>query len=128
MSKTLKVIKYIAINIALALGVYGAFVMKVNGIENIMLFVVWVQFFVSFFLFSAQMREEVFKNKLLIPEWISGPIDLTFTLAFVWFGHIFTAIAYMLGRAFYAFALNEYKKSKSNKVKIPPLYSAPNRN
>jgi hypothetical protein len=70
----------------------------VEGALNISLFIAWAISLLSLVFLSEEFQKKVFEEqpKSAVPAWFDTCFDLVIIGMFVWYGAIFTAIAYSI--------------------------------
>ena len=92
----MKTIKWLLFAAGQAALFYLAFIEGINGALNIVLFLVWGLFLLSFFVFNDEFVNTSQGRTPSVPRWLDVTTDLIFVGVLVWFGHVFTAMAYMI--------------------------------
>jgi len=107
----------------LANGVFGACIYLglyhgIDGARNVALFWAWFGFVISIAAMQDavidSLRQKINNNEWLMPRHIDVIFDLACVCAFVWYGHLFTGIAYLIHIFCLAHAWDEAKKPAEN--------------
>ena len=92
----MKLFRWFLINSLFAACLYWGFYVGVDGAKNVSIFYVWVAFALSLLSFSDEFVNHLKKKKPQVPRWLDYSFDLSVVFFLVWFGFIFSGIAYFI--------------------------------
>lgn len=95
MTRTGRLLRYLAVNAVLAVTLYFATFRQVEGAQNLLTFAAVVVFLIACTSTSDEARATVRELGLPVPGWVDVLYDLVFTCVLVWFGHWFLGILWI---------------------------------
>jgi hypothetical protein len=104
MRSTLRTLKWIGFNSIIALSIIIGFHYENEGFKNMAIFIAWFCFIVSFVCITDGFIKHLSGEKRPIYAALDTYIDLVFVAAFIYFGCVITAIAYLIHTIFISYA------------------------
>lgn len=85
------------VNAGLAVMLYVGYFRGIEGAQNVVLFVVWLNFALCLALVPAKEVQQSIREKgRTVPAWVSVPYDVVMVAGMVWVGLWGTAVAFTL--------------------------------
>ena len=91
-------------------GVYFGVVKGVVGVERIVVVFVFLIAITAPFMFTKISQAQIKNLGRSIPKFIDIPYDIIIICVFLWFGWLYTGIAYLIHTIFYHTAIDEALK------------------
>lgn len=104
------------VNITLIVSTTGGFILDIDGLRNISLALIWLNFIVSLSLLDEDNRKIYINKKLPIPVWFHTPIKAYVLTVLVFYGYFITAFA----NFFYILIVGMINNKSDGSEKVQP--------
>lgn len=114
----MNIFRWFLFNGLFATGMYYAFYVGVEGALNVVIFYAWFGFVISLCALHEScvnaFREKLKSPAWLMPRHIDVIFDFSIVCVFVWYGHLFTGVAYLIHIFFIAAAWEKAKEPQED--------------